>query len=414
MRSILLVLVGCHDVRLAPPEGEAELLQGCVPGSACAPIEVGTLPATLSGDTRTDGEDEVDAWSCAPTTSEAGREVWYAVDVAQAGTLRASVDDTAGDGVDVDVHLLAALDPDACVARDNAVVERHVDPGTVYVVVDTWAGRDGTVYDGPYTLSLDFDPDVAEPGSPAPTGGVWVPPPGTTWQWQLSGAIDASVEVAVYDIDLFDVSDATLRRLRDDGRAVICYFSAGSREDWRDDADRFLPADLGRPLEGWAGERWIDVRSANVREIMRDRLQLAADRGCDAVEPDNVDGYANANGLGLTRADQLDYLRFLADEAHARGLSVGLKNALGLVPELADTFDWALNEECVAYDECGALDAFLDRGKAVFHVEYVDRQSQGASARDRVCADRQRDGFSTLVKTWDLDAWRLTCPGGAR
>ena len=68
--------------------------------------------------------------------------------------------------------------------------------------------------------------------------------------------------------------------------------------------------------------------------MIASRLDIAAARGCDGVEPDNVDGYDNDSGFELTRADQIDFNRFLATEAHQRGLSVGLKNALDLVEEL--------------------------------------------------------------------------------
>jgi hypothetical protein len=232
---------------------------------------------------------------------------------------------------------------------------------------------------------------------------------GTTWQWQLTGALDTSWDVDAYDIDLFDAPDAAIDALHADGRKVICYFSAGSWEDWRPDADAFDPAAVGLPLEGWPGERWLDVRSDAVRGVMAARLDLAAARGCDAVEPDNVDGYRNPSGFPLSREDQVDYNRFLADEAHARGLSVGLKNAVGLVAELEPHFDWALNEECFFYDECVGLRPFLDAGKAVFHTEYVDERWQGPMKRDAVCGDPRVGGFSTLIKTWDLDAWGLVC-----
>lgn len=212
----------------------------------------------------------------------------------------------------------------------------------------------------------------------------------------------------MYDIDLFDVSSSVIDELKTAGRAVICYFSAGSREDWRSDASEFTAADHGNQLDGWPGETWLDVRSENVRRIMRARLDLAASKGCDGVEPDNVDGHSNDSGFPLSVSDQLDYNRFLASEAHARGLSVGLKNALELVSELVGAFDWALNEECLDYDECQDLQPFLDAGKAVFHVEYVDSAADGPAKRGSVCSQRP-SGFSTLIKTWDLDAWALTC-----
>ncbi|MEZ4465555.1 MAG: hypothetical protein R3F43_14035 [bacterium] len=43
--------------------------------------------------------------------------------------MRIEVDDMPGDGVDVDVHLLSAADPAACIARDNRAVERALPAG---------------------------------------------------------------------------------------------------------------------------------------------------------------------------------------------------------------------------------------------------------------------------------------------
>lgn len=233
---------------------------------------------------------------------------------------------------------------------------------------------------------------------------IWRPTPGTTWQWQLQGTIDTSLAVAMYDVDLFDTPDAVVATLHQRGVKITCYFSAGSREDWRADVGALPPAVLGRPLEGWPTERWLDVRAPEVRALMTTRLQRAKDRGCDAVEPDNVDGFQNATGFPLTAADQLDYNRFLAREAHARGLSIGLKNDLDQVAALVGDFDWALTEECATNHECGALAPFIAANKAVFHVEYGT-----AAIAAKVCRDANARNFDTLIKKLDLDAWRIAC-----
>ena len=86
---------------------------------------------------------------------------------------------------------------------------------------------------------------------------------------------------------------------------------------------------------------------------MLSRLDLAATKGCDGVDPDNVDGYDNDNGLGLTLADAVDHLSFQADVAFARKLSVGLKKAGEIVPQVLRKMQWAMNEQCVQYGECG-------------------------------------------------------------
>lgn len=254
-------------------------------------------------------------------------------------------------------------------------------------------------------------PEVAEPTAtahlPIVTRGdgdnIWQPAPGTSWQWQLSGNIDTSIDAQMYDIDLFDTPQAVIDELHGNGRTVICYFSAGSWEDWRDDAADFPPSVLGSPLEGWPGEKWLDIRQIDVlAPIMGVRLDTAVSKQCDGVEPDNVDGYNNNTGFPLTSQDQLAYNRWLAVEAHARGLSIGLKNDLDQIPDLVDQFDWALNEQCYQYDECDLLLPFVQAGKAVFGVEYEGNPTE-------FCPYFNNLNFDWLQKNWDLDAWRIAC-----
>ncbi len=240
-------------------------------------------------------------------------------------------------------------------------------------------------------------------------GAIWRPAPGTTWQWQLTGALDTTVAAQAYDVDLFTTSAAQLASLRAAGRKVICYLSAGTYEPDRPDSAQFPAAAKGAVLPDWPDERWLDTRNAVVRQIMVARLDLAAQKGCDAVEPDNVDAFANSSGFPLTAATQIDYLRFLAAAAHARGLSIGLKNATDLVPQVVADFDWSLNEECYAFEECGTLSPFIAAGKAVFHAEYTDDTSV-ATFRGAVCNQTRGLGLSSILKGRDLDAARTTCP----
>jgi hypothetical protein len=205
----------------------------------------------------------------------------------------------------------------------------------------------------------------------------------------------------MYDIDLFDNTAATIASLHAAGRAVICYFST-QYENWRPDAADFTAAVLGSNLDDWPGERYVDIRSDVVRTIMQNRLDLAVSKGCDGVEPDNVDEYTNSNGLGITAADQTDFNKFVASEAHARGLSVGLKNDLDQVKSLQPYYDWALNEQCNEYSECDDLSAFVSAGKAVFGVEY-------SGSASKFCPTMVSDKFSWLLKDLDLDASVTPC-----
>jgi hypothetical protein len=236
-------------------------------------------------------------------------------------------------------------------------------------------------------------------GGPRPR---WLPQPGTDWQWQLDGTIDHGVDVPVYDIDGFENDAATVRRLHREGRKVICYINAGAWEDFRPDAGDFPRSVLGAP-NGWAGERWLDIRRLDVLEpLMAERIEMCRERGFDAVEPDLLDGWTNDTGFPLTAAHQLAYNRMIARLSHERGLSVGLKNDLDQVPELVDDFDFAVNEECAQYGGCAALTPFVAAGKAVFHVEY-------ALPVERFCGQATRLGFSSMRKKLDLGAWRQPC-----
>ncbi|BFM08050.1 endo alpha-1,4 polygalactosaminidase [Halioxenophilus aromaticivorans] len=245
----------------------------------------------------------------------------------------------------------------------------------------------------------------------------WQPTPEDklTWQWQINGNLNTSLDVDMYDVDLFDTSAATIQNLKNDGRIVVCYFSAGTYEGWRDDWATHFPFITGDDYSGsqppFAGnmadwdERWLDIRRIDLLQgIMSARMDLAVEKGCDAVEPDNMDAYTNGDetGINLTAQDQLDYNRWIANLAHSKGLSVGLKNDVEQVTELVGDFDWALNEQCYQYNECDVYDAFTDAGKAVFGVEY-----QGGPAK--FCPYFNAKGFSWLKKSLALNAWRQGC-----
>lgn len=252
----------------------------------------------------------------------------------------------------------------------------------------------------------------SDPGSnPQPVEtGAWVPKVGDTWQWQLKGVVNESYAAAVYDVDLFDTPQATIDALQAAGRRVVCYFSAGSSEDWRSDFTRFDSADLGNPLDQWPGERWLDTRSPNVRAIMLDRLDLAASKRCDGVEPDNMDGYSNAPGFALSAATQLDYNRFIANQARARGLAVGLKNDIDQLAALEPYFDFAVNEQCHQYAECGHYAVFTAKGKPVFNAEYARTWATDAAARAQLCRAARAAELRTLVLAEALDdSLRFSC-----
>lgn len=272
----------------------------------------------------------------------------------------------------------------------------------------------------------------AAPALPAPTAcpGCWHPALNTSWQWELSTTPSASEISAntfgMWDIDGFDNSAATVTALKAHSK-VVCYISAGSYEGWRSDASTFpgsaqlnsktpdhaILGILGWKMSGW-DERWLDVRDVQkpgsaLASIMRARIAMCQSKGFNAVEFDNVDGYTNQTGFPLTAADQLYYDSFLANEAHAKGLSAVLKNDNAQIPKLLPYFDFALNEECWHYNECTTAqngsygyDQFVAAGKAVFGVEYTGQTSV-------FCPKANAQNFNWLKKKLALDSYRVAC-----
>src|SRR5262249_20311710 len=148
----------------------------------------------------------------------------------------------------------------------------------------------------------------------------------------------------------------------------------------------------------------------------------AAQKGCDAIDPDNVDGYVskffsipsptievknnshaefplkpelllqlisltlaqqNSNGLHLTANDSIAFMTFLSSTAHGYNLSIGLKNALDILPSLSGQVQFAVNEQCVQHNECSSYGPMTQGGKPVFHIEYASGDMQGTDAASK-------------------------------
>jgi hypothetical protein len=233
----------------------------------------------------------------------------------------------------------------------------------------------------------------------------WAPHPGTSWQWQLSGALDTSFDVAVYDIDLFETTEAQLTALHAQQRKVICYFDTAYEPGRPDSAA--LQAYRGNPIDGWPGQYWLDTRAKAVSDVMVARLELAKSKRCDGVEADDVDARSNDPGFPISANDQQTFITQLAEAAHARGLAFGLKNDLDEIPRLLASVDFAVNEQCFEYNECDALQPFIAADKPVFQVEYVEGSFDAKAAE--ICPKANALNFDSLIKHLDLGPERRAC-----
>lgn len=235
---------------------------------------------------------------------------------------------------------------------------------------------------------------------------------GMTWDYHLKDTLTyVNDSIDVYDVDLYETSQAQIDDLHNNGKYVICYFSAGSFEEGRPDSDEFLPRDIGNLLDGWEDELWLNISSPEVRDIMRARILLAANKSCDAIEPDNVDGYDNETGFNLTEGDSISFVKFLSELAHGSKMKIGLKNSGSIVNEVINYVQFSVQEQCIEYDECDLYSVFISQEKPVFHVEYPNEESNSLnlSTVEEYCGNDDSIGFSSILKNLDLGDWLFEC-----
>lgn len=257
-----------------------------------------------------------------------------------------------------------------------------------------------------------LDSIVLGDGATPITSGSWPQfTPDTSWTWQLLGDTNTEYEVDVYVLDMFQQLEGNvIETLHAQNKQVICYFSAGTYEPWRPDADLFANVPMGTEHYAYPSEIWVDVTSPETAKVMANRMDMAVALGCDGVELDNVDGFVADTGLNISYQEELDYQRLLANEAHKRNLAVALKNAVEMIPDVADYFDMAINEVCLVWNECGTYQAIIDAGKPVFHVEYDEAYVNDPAARAAMCAQSAELNMRTLVMPKSLDgSFRISC-----
>ena len=247
-------------------------------------------------------------------------------------------------------------------------------------------------------LALGLAATLAMAGS-VPADAGWLPVNGQRFDLQLSAPFDLIRPTNILALGLFATTPERVRQLRAKGVAVVCQLTAGLWENWRPDAPGFPAAALGRSPTGWTAQRWLDIREPAVRPLLAARLDLCRDRGFDGVLLADLDGYAQGSGFALTPAQQLEFDRWLAAAAHARGMAVGLLNDLAQAAELAPAFDFLVADGCMPAGGCGSVRPFLAADKPVFLIAYTNQPQR----MDAYCAAATAVAAPLIFKTQSLN-----------
>jgi hypothetical protein len=206
---------------------------------------------------------------------------------------------------------------------------------------------------------------------------VTLPPAGSKFDYQIGGGYAPPEGVEVVTRDHGDEPAPDLYN--------ICYVNAfqaqpGTEEEWGDLLLRDAAGNI--VYDGDWGEALLDIRTADKRTRIADKVNgwtnECADKGFQAVEPDNYDSYDRSENL-LTTAQAQTYIKLLSAHAHGRGLAIAQKNTVELAGNrVANGLDFAVAEECGEWEECGDyVDAF---GTAVIVIEYTEQGLSTACA----------------------------------
>jgi hypothetical protein len=214
----------------------------------------------------------------------------------------------------------------------------------------------------------------------------WKPPAKPTWYWQLSGSINNSRASEIYDVDYEETTKKEVTTLHEKGKHVICYVDVGGAENYRSDYGQFTKLDkegieiIGKGVEGWEEEAWINIRELKyVEPIMKARLETCASKGFDAVEIDEDEAWLNETGLKepITAAQQLTYNKWLVETIHSLGMAAFQKNDGPQTKEQVSLFDGLIAEECNEPEStigpeyvCSNYLPYVEAGKPVLEAEY--------------------------------------------
>ncbi|MFE7357854.1 endo alpha-1,4 polygalactosaminidase [Streptomyces sp. NPDC057543] len=207
---------------------------------------------------------------------------------------------------------------------------------------------------------------------------VTLPPAHAGFDYQIGGAYTPPAGVQVVSRDRTASPAAGLYN--------ICYVNAfqvqpGEEGQWP--TDLLLRGANGDVVTDpdW-GEALLDVSTAAKRDRVATKVNQwidgCANKGFNAIEPDNYDSYTRSQGL-LTAGNAKAFVTLLSSHAHSRNLAIGQKNTVELAGSRAQTgLDFAIAEECGQYDECGDYTAAF--GNHVIVIEYTARGLKKACA----------------------------------
>jgi hypothetical protein len=193
------------------------------------------------------------------------------------------------------------------------------------------------------------------------------------WDWQI-GLVTPREQtgasaVDLYDVDGFLTTASEVSAIHQTWTAAtlphpkaVCYLDV-AWEEYRPDASpesyggKFPANTLGKVYFGYPAERWLDFRQLDaLKPMLKERINMCAQKGFDAVEIDDIDSFdpPSTTGFHLTPGDAENFLAYTFNLIHADGMTALWKNSPLLSAWGVRYTDGAVVEECYVSGQCDA------------------------------------------------------------
>ncbi len=198
-----------------------------------------------------------------------------------------------------------------------------------------------------YALSELYD--TAFSTSPVHDYSSRLPALGSSWIYMPfrngTQPFDASPNVAVYDVDVRDVTSDQISALKSAGSVVICRVMAGAAlEHFPGSAHvsvgkNVLPksATVGA-VPGKSGEHFLNVDLPSVKDAVESLIKRAAAAGCDGVEYMRTQ-FTSYQQAAAVEPEQLAYHQWLTLKARSQKMFSVLRNEGSLTASYGLSYD---------------------------------------------------------------------------
>ncbi len=232
-----------------------------------------------------------------------------------------------------------------------------------------------------------------------------LPALGSSWIYQPfrngSRPFDASVNVAVYDVDLRDVTHQQISALKNAGSVVICRLNVGAATEHYPGSALVSVGDVVLPksvtvgaVPGSKGEHFLNIDLPSVKNAVKSIIQLAASYGCDGTEYMRTQFTAYQSQRKVTEPEELAYHQWLTQLARSLKMFSVLTNDGSLTASYSSSYDALVQQNVCQMFVCRSGIFFLLIFVVFSAFNFLTRCFWSSLTTYRLCSRPETNLFS--------------------